>query len=78
MGAAVAELRSAGCNEALLCTEARHRRPRPIYERYGWRVDGADRERVFLGHPIREIRFRLGLADEPREDARADEPGATA
>ena len=76
MGAALGALRAAGCHEAVLWTEERNRRPRRLYERYGWRADGAVRERVFLGHPIREIRFRLELVDRPRQ-GRADEPGTT-
>ena len=65
MAAALGELRAAGCREAVLWTEERNHRPRRIYERYGWRADGAARERVFLGRPIRELRYRLELSDPP-------------
>lgn len=71
MAAALAELRAAGCREAVLWTEERNHRPKRIYERYGWRADGAARERVFLGRPIREVRFRLDLA-APRRDGGPD------
>ena len=68
MAAALDELRTAGCRHAVLWTEERNHRPKRIYERYGWRADGAVRERVFLGCPIRELRYRLELADPPRAD----------
>ena len=61
LDAALAELRTAGCAEAVLWTEERNARARRVYERYGWRADGVVRERVFLGRPIREIAYRLSL-----------------
>ena len=54
-------LRAAGCKDALLWTEERNHRPRRVYEAYGWRVDGAPRERSYLDAPIREVRYRLKL-----------------
>jgi GNAT superfamily N-acetyltransferase len=59
LDAAVVALRGAGCREVTLWTEARNHRPRRVYEAHGWRVDGATREREFLGAPISEVRYRL-------------------
>ena len=55
-------LAASGCRDAVLWTEERNRRPRAIYERAGWRPDGATRERDFLGCAIRELRYRISLA----------------
>ena len=57
---------TAGCCEAVLWTEERNERPRRIYENAGWRLDGASRVRDFLGCRIRELRYRIALADERR------------
>ena len=59
---------TAGCREATLWTEERNERPRRIYARAGWRLDGASRVRDFLGCRIRELRYRIPLADEGRLD----------
>jgi GNAT superfamily N-acetyltransferase len=65
-------LAASGCRDAVLWTEERNRRPRAIYERAGWRPDGATRERDFLGCAIRELRYRISLAgrDGPDESER--------
>jgi GNAT superfamily N-acetyltransferase len=66
---ALAALSGSGCRVAVLWTEERNRRPRAIYERLGWRADGAVRERVFLGVLIRELRYRLELVESPRTES---------
>jgi GNAT superfamily N-acetyltransferase len=60
------ELRRRGCRAAVLWTEQRNERPRRFYAAAGWRLDGAARERVFLGAPIREVRYRLELGEEAK------------
>ena len=51
LAAALAHLRAAGFAEAVLWTEERNHRPRAVYEAGGGRLDGAVRERAFLGAP---------------------------
>ncbi len=63
---ALERLKRSGCHEAVLWTEERNERPRRIYETAGWRLDGASRVRDFLGCRIRELRYRIALADERR------------
>jgi len=58
---ALDRLRARGASSAVLYTEERNARPRRLYERAGWRTDGAARERTFLGVAIREVRYRLAL-----------------
>ena len=54
-------LRARGCDVAVLWTEERNDRARRIYERAGWVLDGACRDRVFVDVPIHELRYRLPL-----------------
>jgi GNAT superfamily N-acetyltransferase len=61
LAAGEAALREAGCAEATLWTEERNERPRRFYEAAGWRTDGAARERVWNGAPLRELRYRKRL-----------------
>jgi GNAT superfamily N-acetyltransferase len=61
LAAGEAALREAGCAEATLWTEERNERPRRFYEAAGWRTDGAVRERVWNGAPLRELRYRKRL-----------------
>ncbi|HEV2772166.1 MAG TPA: GNAT family N-acetyltransferase [Thermoleophilaceae bacterium] len=61
---ALETLAKSGCREAVLWTEERNERPRRIYETAGWRLDGASRVRDFLGCRLRELRYRIVLADE--------------
>ncbi len=58
---ALDRLRASGCHTAVLYTEERNHRPRQLYERLGWRTDGAVRTREFAGLPLREVRYRLPL-----------------
>ena len=57
----VAELREAGFRQATLWTSDFNTRARAIYERHGWRLDGATREKVFVGVTFIELRYRLDL-----------------
>lgn len=68
LSAALEQLAASGCREAVLWTEERNERPRGIYERAGWRLDGGRRERLFLGQPIREVRYRIALAAPMHDD----------
>ena len=55
------ELLCQGRHEAVLWTEHRNHRALAVYRANGWRLDGAVRERDYLGAPIRELRHRLDL-----------------
>ncbi|HEX5616571.1 MAG TPA: GNAT family N-acetyltransferase [Acidimicrobiia bacterium] len=55
---ALSALASAGFARAVLWTEARNERPLRIYVAAGWTLDGAVREREFLGVGIRELRHQ--------------------
>lgn len=61
MDAALASLAECGCSEALLWTEERNERPRRVYERYGWTLDGRRRERDVDGSPLAELGYRFEL-----------------
>jgi GNAT superfamily N-acetyltransferase len=58
---ALAFAREVGFREATLWTAEANHRPRRIYERGGWRLDGGRRERVHLGASFVELRYRLSL-----------------
>jgi GNAT superfamily N-acetyltransferase len=62
LAAAEEALRGAGCAEAFVYTEERNERALRVYHAAGWREDGAAKERLWLGTPIREPRLvkRLG------------------
>jgi GNAT superfamily N-acetyltransferase len=53
----------AGFAEATLWTEHRNDRALAMYRANGWRLDGAERTRDYLGVPIRELRHRLDLTE---------------
>jgi peptidase E/L-amino acid N-acyltransferase YncA len=55
------ELRARGFAQAVLWTEERNVRPRRVYARGGWQLDGVTRERDYLGVTIRELRHRITL-----------------
>jgi GNAT superfamily N-acetyltransferase len=61
LGEALAFARQAGFREATLWTAEANHRPRRIYERAGWQLDGARRDRTHLGVPFVELRYRLSL-----------------
>ena len=65
LAAGEAALREAGCAEATLWTEERNERPRRFYEAAGWRTDGEVKERVWNGAPLRELRYRKALNQDP-------------
>lgn len=54
-------LRDLGFTESVLWTEERNERPRRIYQRMGWTLDGATRVRDYQGVPIAEVRHRCDL-----------------
>jgi GNAT superfamily N-acetyltransferase len=54
-------LRAAGCGEAVLWTEERNERALHVYAAAGWEPDGAAKERVWMGAPLRELRLRKRL-----------------
>jgi GNAT superfamily N-acetyltransferase len=66
MDAALATLAASGCEEALLWTEERNERPRRVYERYGWTLDGRRRERDVDGSHIAELGYRFELSSGAR------------
>ena len=68
LDAAVAALRVAGFRDATLWTAAENHRPRRIYETAGWRTDGTDRRREFGGIEFVEIRYRIPVIVERRDD----------
>jgi GNAT superfamily N-acetyltransferase len=61
LAAALESLRDGGYSEATLWTSDENHRPRRIYERAGWRLDGASRDRCWLGVEFREVRYRIAL-----------------
>jgi GNAT superfamily N-acetyltransferase len=54
-------LLAAGYREAVLWTEVRNERALAVYRRNGWILDGAFKDRDYLGVPIRNLRHRLDL-----------------
>jgi len=57
----ISALAVAGFERAVLWTEERNERPRAIYQAAGWTLDGAVREREFLGVAIRELRHQIAV-----------------
>jgi GNAT superfamily N-acetyltransferase len=58
---ALAALAAAGFREATLWTAEGNRRPRRVYEAYGWRLDGASRRRSLRDSTFVELRHRVAL-----------------
>ncbi len=52
-----------GDDRAVLWTEERNERALAVYRANGWRLQGASRERDYLGVPIRELRHVIDLSD---------------
>ncbi len=52
-----------GHERAALWTEERNERALAVYRANGWRLEGASREREYLGVPIRELRHVLDLSE---------------
>lgn len=59
---ATGELLRAGFRDATLWTASENHRPRRIYERAGWRTDGAERRRSLGGTDFTEVRYRIELS----------------
>lgn len=61
MDAGLADLGRAGARDAVLWTAELNTRPRAVYERYGWRLDGRRRRRSVIGVVITEVRYRIAI-----------------
>lgn len=61
MDAALAALREAGFEDAILWVLEDNPRARRFYEAAGWRLDGTVKEDEFLDTPVREVRYRISL-----------------
>jgi GNAT superfamily N-acetyltransferase len=61
LAAALDLLRSDGFSQATLWTAIENHRPRGIYERGGWRLDGTSRHRQLFGAEFDEVRYRIRL-----------------
>ena len=61
LDAATEALRERGFEEATLWTAEQNERPRRIYERAGWQLDGGRRTGTWLGVTIDELRHRRRL-----------------
>lgn len=61
MEAAIAKLRDAGFDEAVLWVLDDNPRARSFYEAGGWQLDGADKDEDWLGTRVREVRYRISL-----------------
>lgn len=70
-------LEGRGFREATLWTAEENHRPRRIYERAGWRLDGASRHRSLFGITFAELRYRRAGASERRGSPAAREHAAS-
>jgi GNAT superfamily N-acetyltransferase len=61
LAAAAAQLAASGFKEATLWTEHRNHRPLRFYGAAGWKLDGAERRRTFVGTDLLELRHRRCL-----------------
>jgi RimJ/RimL family protein N-acetyltransferase len=61
MAAAIQALREDGFSSVTLWTATDNHRPRRIYERAGWRLDGTRRNRNLGGIAFEELRYRTRL-----------------
>lgn len=61
MAAAVDELRALGFTDAILWVLEGNERARRFYEAAGWTLDGAEKDEVWRGAPIHEVRYRRTL-----------------
>ncbi|MEY2470586.1 MAG: hypothetical protein QOF21_3284 [Actinomycetota bacterium] len=61
MAAAVDELRALGFTDAILWVLENNTRARRFYELAGWALDGAEKDEVWRGVPIHEVRYRRTL-----------------
>ena len=58
VSAAATQLRASGFQEATLWTDHRNYRPLRFYHNAGWRLDGAERHRMFRDTELLELRHR--------------------
>ena len=61
MAAAVDELRVLGFDEAILWVLDGNTRARRFYELAGWQPDGAEKQMVWRGVEVHEVRYRRAL-----------------
>jgi ribosomal protein S18 acetylase RimI-like enzyme len=61
MTAALDALRDAGYSTAVLWTAENNTRARQVYERYGWKLDGATTQKTFVGVTFTELRYTIEL-----------------
>jgi GNAT superfamily N-acetyltransferase len=61
LSAATRQLAAMGFTEATLWTEHRNHRPLRFYRAGGWKLDDAERRRMFRGTELLELRLRLSL-----------------
>ena len=63
MAETIARLRTEGFSEAILWVLEDNPRTRRFYELCGWRADGGVKDEEWLGTKVREVRYRIPLAD---------------
>ena len=61
MAAAVDELRALGFTDAILWVLDSNPRARRFYELAGWTLDGAEKDEVWRGAELHEVRYRRSL-----------------
>ena len=62
MAEVLTRLRSEGYSEAILWVIEDNPRTRRYYELAGWQFDGGEKEDAVLDIPVRQVRYRIGLA----------------
>jgi GNAT superfamily N-acetyltransferase len=62
--------------EATLWTAEANHRPRRVYERAGWQLDGRSRQRTLFGAAFVEVRYRirLGGSHDPGQPGQGSDP----
>jgi GNAT superfamily N-acetyltransferase len=63
MRRALEQLQSAGFRDALLWVHADNLRARRFYEAGGWRPDGSERDEEAFGQLVKELRYRISMAE---------------
>jgi len=61
MTAAIDELRALGFNDAILWVLDNNARARRFYEAAGWTLDGGEKDEVWRGVTVHEVRYRRTL-----------------
>jgi GNAT superfamily N-acetyltransferase len=62
MRQALSDMRARGRRAAVLWVLEANDRARRFYERFGWQADGAVKEELVWGTPVRELCYRIALA----------------